>query len=193
MMDENKLTKKELIGYVSLWILIAALSYLAIYGYVRCSGFLSLEFSNSVAANHDREFYSWIIILLILSIILWLAGIASLIFHCVRLIKGNRENLFYHTLIEVIAIACSAAGAGELVFSFGRGFDLAPGKVFYILCFILFFISAAISLGILYLNTFCEKKISKRLKTFIIVGTVFVAISILTMFIPNVIVTFLGG
>ena len=105
----------------------------------------------------------------------------------------NRENLFYHTLIEVIAIACSAAGAGELVFSFGRGFDLAPGKVFYILCFILFFISAAISLGILYLNTFCEKKISKRLKTFIIVGTVFVAISILTMFIPNVIVTFLGG
>ncbi len=192
-MNDNKLSKGRLIGYIALWFLVAFFSYAAIFEFIRCSGFLSFDFGNSFSSNYDKELYPWIIILLILSMIVWLAGISSLVYHCARLIKGNGERLLLHTLVETIAIACSAVGVGELVFAMGNGFDAAPGREFFYTCFNLFFIAAVISLGTLYLNIFREKKMGKRLKICIYIGITFVVICILILFIPNAVVTFLSG
>ncbi len=188
-MDGNKFSKKRIIGYIALWIFVAILSYMEIYSFVSGCQMLSDDFGYASV----QQSIIWSLVSLIISIVVWMAGISSLIVHCVKFVRGNNAKLIANSLIGIVAIICALAGMFLLNIVLGDNIEFYFGAEYNVACFVLFFLSAIISVGLLYLSIFWKGEHDKKYKLYILIGIAIVVAIALMIFVPNLIATIKRG
>ena len=181
-MNENKLSKIQLVGYIALYVLVAFFTCITIYLLVNiCPGLTYL----------DKELFPLIVVMLVVFIAVWLAGISSLVFHCVKTMKKDRKFLIFHTAVETSSVFFVFAATHFITVISGWGLGGLWGRndsaavAFHIFCFVLFFITAIISLTLLYLNTIYKKQMNRKLMMVNYIGLAVTVVLSLIIFIPD--------
>lgn len=191
-MNENKLSKGQLVGYIALWLTVIALSGFMIYSSITLLSVMSYTFDSwSTVLNDDKIFTFFILIIVIITLIVWLAGVSSLIYRCIILSKGNSEFIILHMAIQMACVFFASAATHFITVISGWGLGGFWGRndsaavAFHIFCFVLFFITAIISLTLLYLNTIYKKQMNRKLMMVNYIGLAVTVVLSLIIFIPD--------
>ena len=107
--------------------------------------------------------------------------------------SGNNAKLIANSLIGIVAIICALAGMFLLNIVLGDNIEFYFGAEYNVACFVLFFLSAIISVGLLYLSIFWKGEHDKKYKLYILIGIAIVVAIALMIFVPNLIATIKRG
>ncbi len=128
-MNENKLSKGQLVGYIALWLTVIALSGFMIYSSITLLSVMSYTFDSwSTVLNDDKIFTFFILIIVIITLIVWLAGVSSLIYRCIILSKGNSEFIILHMAIQTACVFFCICGNAFYHRNFGMGIGRILGE-----------------------------------------------------------------
>ncbi len=191
-MNDNKLSKGKLVGCIALCLMVVAFTGFMIYTFISLFGLISYTFDSwSTVLNDDKIFTLFILIIVIIILLVWLAGVSSLIYRCIILAKGNSDFIILHTAIQTSCVffASAATFLTEVIMGWGLGGlwgrNDSVAVAFHIFCFVLFFITAIISLTLLYLNTIYKKQMNRKLMMVNYIGLAVTVVLSLIIFIPD--------
>ncbi len=191
-MSEHKLSKGQLVGCIALCLMVVAFTGFLIYTFRALSITISATFDSwSTVLNDDKIFTFFILIIVIITLIVWLAGVSSLIYRCIILSKGNSEFIILHMAIQTACAFFASAATHFMTVISGWGLGGLWGRndsaavAFHIFCFVLFFITATISLTLLYLNTIYKKQMNRKLMMVNYIGLAVTVVLSLIIFIPD--------
>ncbi len=187
-MNDNRLSKGRLIGYIALFVLNIVLAYMAIY-YIPWNFRFLPAMKPPYWEKGEMTLYIWYIILLVTVTLLCAAVLLSFVFHFAQLVRRKNERLILSSVLETAVLFFVAAFQIFFVMvSDTSDFGGCLGIEYATLCSVFSFLAAGIAFAMLGINIFKKKEFDKKFRRLFYAGIGIVFVLALMIFIPTFVV-----